>query len=826
MVDLRRIFYVATTMLTITELVIPATPPKAASYVKNNAFSINDMPADSTAVPIVGYNSHNSGASSKSTSAFLNSSPMQSKEPSHYKTGLEKNQRRLQGILKNTVSFYGTRKSNSRVDNNVNKNPSRPAGGAILPKAGKQLYLAKPKTKVANDVSKQTGKNTSPNQFSAQRLTNVKQAVNRVKSLSTSVTAGSNNPGRNKDSVFTDIAEVGIPLSRSWLDSGSQPKSDHVVKGEPNHVNGIQMLSFTRPKKMDNTIFRNGSIKNRLPKNLVKGNGARRVQQIFANNNGQRKFSLKGGNSLPSNGLHSFLAEVHSSTIKTHSGINEETYVKGLQVKNMTPEQVQRMNQNKKPNKNGFPTTRPNYSLERNVGRQKNPLKENMQSLMVQNKPIIKQGVFINKNQGSGNAKPGRYGAKATANHFDDYNGTGRFGDFREVNNGKHITAMGKPLLNMREKGMKMDHGPNTKGNKGTQKENLQQHHQQTNFNNGYSGFFGGLNSAFDGELQFRKPDQARDEYIEEYDLGDKPVVTAFNQRYVPVDDFGLPFYGNETDDYFKREALEAHNRYRMIHGAPPLKLDPQLSLEAENFAKHLAKLGSARHDIKSSLRKQGEGENVARGCSEWGGLTASGAVHRWYSQVCNYDWSKREKIQRNVKNFMQVVWKGTSQLGIGRAMSKRLGFPCTFIVARYRPGKVNAFTLASNINEGTFMPSYCNADQDDPNSLESNSQNTLKDSKDLSTNIQSFQDSVGPQDGVTYEPINSMDRNLEQLGVEQQNTEALIKGILPNLSYVGSQYEGGKIIVEDEGVKRDKEPSRRTKTEGQHVASKIKPNG
>ena len=128
-----------------------------------------------------------------------------------------------------------------------------------------------------------------------------------------------------------------------------------------------------------------------------------------------------------------------------------------------------------------------------------------------------------------------------------DLNGTGRFGDFREVNNGKHITAMGKPLLNMREKGMKMDHGPNTKGNKGTQKENLQQHHQQTNFNNGYSGFFGGLNSAFDGELQFRKPDQARDEYIEEYDLGDKPVVTAFNQRYVPVDDFGLPFYGNET---------------------------------------------------------------------------------------------------------------------------------------------------------------------------------------------------------------------------------------------------------------------------------------
>ena len=84
------------------------------------------------------------------------------------------------------------------------------------------------------------------------------------------------------------------------------------------------------------------------------------------------------------------------------------------------------------------------------------------------------------------------------------------------------------------------------------------------------------------------------------------------------------------TDDYFKREALAAHNRYRAIHRAPPLKLDPQLSLEAQQFAKHLANLGGAHHEIPTHLRKEEEGENVARGCSEWGGLTASGAVHRW----------------------------------------------------------------------------------------------------------------------------------------------------------------------------------------------------
>lgn len=73
-----------------------------------------------------------------------------------------------------------------------------------------------------------------------------------------------------------------------------------------------------------------------------------------------------------------------------------------------------------------------------------------------------------------------------------------------------------------------------------------------------------------------------------------------------------------------------AHNRYRVIHRAPLLKLDPQLSLEAKRFAKQLAKRGTTRHEIPKNLMMEREGENVARGCSEWGGLTASGAVHRW----------------------------------------------------------------------------------------------------------------------------------------------------------------------------------------------------
>lgn len=73
-----------------------------------------------------------------------------------------------------------------------------------------------------------------------------------------------------------------------------------------------------------------------------------------------------------------------------------------------------------------------------------------------------------------------------------------------------------------------------------------------------------------------------------------------------------------------------AHNKYRAIHRAPPLELSQQLSREAENFAKNLSRMGVAHHEVWENLKREGEGDNVARGCSEWGGLTATGAVHRW----------------------------------------------------------------------------------------------------------------------------------------------------------------------------------------------------
>lgn len=54
----------------------------------------------------------------------------------------------------------------------------------------------------------------------------------------------------------------------------------------------------------------------------------------------------------------------------------------------------------------------------------------------------------------------------------------------------------------------------------------------------------------------------------------------------------------------------------------------------------------------------------------------------------------------------MQVIWKGTTELGIGKAEGRKNGRRYTYIVARYRPAIT--FDALKNVFKGKFNPSYC----------------------------------------------------------------------------------------------------------------------
>lgn len=40
--------------------------------------------------------------------------------------------------------------------------------------------------------------------------------------------------------------------------------------------------------------------------------------------------------------------------------------------------------------------------------------------------------------------------------------------------------------------------------------------------------------------------------------------------------------------------------------------------------------MGVVYYEVWENFKREGEGDNVVRGCSEWGGLIVIGVVYRW----------------------------------------------------------------------------------------------------------------------------------------------------------------------------------------------------
>ena len=61
----------------------------------------------------------------------------------------------------------------------------------------------------------------------------------------------------------------------------------------------------------------------------------------------------------------------------------------------------------------------------------------------------------------------------------------------------------------------------------------------------------------------------------------------------------------------FEQEALDGHNKYRALHGVPPLTLSAELCQVAQKWADHLAQEGKFEHSDCDY------GENLAVGYGE-----------------------------------------------------------------------------------------------------------------------------------------------------------------------------------------------------------------
>ncbi|XP_016994136.2 Golgi-associated plant pathogenesis-related protein 1 [Drosophila takahashii] len=124
----------------------------------------------------------------------------------------------------------------------------------------------------------------------------------------------------------------------------------------------------------------------------------------------------------------------------------------------------------------------------------------------------------------------------------------------------------------------------------------------------------------------------------------------------------------------FEQEVLNAHNSYRAKHGVSPLILSPKLNRLATEWAKYLLSSNRMEHRQNS-----GYGENIYM--ASGGNLEGSDAVRSWYEEVRQYNWNY-PSFQGSTGHFTQVVWKSSTELGVGFAKRGNT----IFIVCNYNP--------------------------------------------------------------------------------------------------------------------------------------------
>jgi hypothetical protein len=87
-----------------------------------------------------------------------------------------------------------------------------------------------------------------------------------------------------------------------------------------------------------------------------------------------------------------------------------------------------------------------------------------------------------------------------------------------------------------------------------------------------------------------------------------------------------------------------------------------------------------------------------------FGDLNGDEVVDKWYEEVGNYSFA-RPGFQSNTGHFSQVVWKGSRELGVGKATGHD---GKVFVVARYRPPGNNLRTFDENISPAKVRKATC----------------------------------------------------------------------------------------------------------------------
>ncbi|XP_020896957.1 Golgi-associated plant pathogenesis-related protein 1 [Exaiptasia diaphana] len=175
-----------------------------------------------------------------------------------------------------------------------------------------------------------------------------------------------------------------------------------------------------------------------------------------------------------------------------------------------------------------------------------------------------------------------------------------------------------------------------------------------------------------------------------------------------------------EVTGNYASQTLEAHNRYRRTHEAGPLRLNQAMSSNAAGYARTLARTGRFKHSPKSSRTDRTNGENLVYRCSSYDEpLPAKQAVKQLYDEVCQYNFN-RPGFSMATGHFTQLIWKASTELGVGTATKRKGRMNCLYVVFRYKRGGNVPRAYETNAVRGSFRRSYCDtlAKKDEPEQM------------------------------------------------------------------------------------------------------------
>eukprot|EP00746_Dinoflagellata_sp_MGD_P150022 gnl/MRDRNA2_/MRDRNA2_81972_c0_seq3.p1 gnl/MRDRNA2_/MRDRNA2_81972_c0~~gnl/MRDRNA2_/MRDRNA2_81972_c0_seq3.p1 ORF type:complete len:534 (+),score=72.28 gnl/MRDRNA2_/MRDRNA2_81972_c0_seq3:188-1603(+) len=122
---------------------------------------------------------------------------------------------------------------------------------------------------------------------------------------------------------------------------------------------------------------------------------------------------------------------------------------------------------------------------------------------------------------------------------------------------------------------------------------------------------------------------------------------------------------------------LDRHNKYRRMHGVPPMTWSDDIAKNSESWAKKIK--GKMSHSTSEFRTNVGGfnylGENLAHGVH----VTGPRAVDLWYDEIKLTRDGVVKEFSKGTGHYTQVVWKTSTSLGCG--VYKQL------LVCQYGPG-------------------------------------------------------------------------------------------------------------------------------------------